>query len=555
MGGASGGALHRPGRAPRRAARPDRPARAPRRRPRATPGPTARPTCSTSAASRRATTRRCPGCSPAAATRSGSRPTATAWSFDLGPPHLGVHPRRRRAVSPARAHRPHARPPACAASCASAAACRRCCPSGRYGHWKSRDVYEHQRAVEDDFDGYARNRIALDAIVIDSPWETQYNTWEPNPHQFDDFEEMVRRFRARRGAHGGLGDPVGQPRVGRRPAPARPGVGAPAPRAGAELRAGGARGALREDRRRRAVRGALVDGHRLAGRLHLAARRGVVARAGQDASWRWASRASRPTTARATTSRPTSASPTAAAAPRRPGRYGLLYRRSMQRALDEVHPGRRAVRPLGLDRPAGGRLTWGGDQASDFWSLRDAGDRHPDRGRQRLLELVPRRRRLPRRAARGPLPQGAAAALGLVRVLHAADAGARPLRRRRPGPTTPRRSPPTAPPCCCTSGSCPTSAPRRPTAARTGLPIVRPLLLGDPSDERGWTLADQYGYGPALWVAPVLEEGAREREVVAAPRRLDRPLDRASATAAAASCSRRRRSTGSRSMRAPGRSW
>lgn len=26
-------------------------------------------------------------------------------------------------------------------------------------------------------------------------------------------------------------------------------------------------------------------------------------------------------------------------------------------------------------------------------------------------------------------------------------------------------------------------------------------------------LADQYGYGPALWVAPVLEEGAREREV------------------------------------------
>ena len=51
------------------------------------------------------------------------------------------------------------------------------------------------------------------------------------------------------------------------------------------------------------------------------------------------------------------------------------------------------------------------------------------------------------------------------------------------------------------------------TAARTGLPIVRPLLLTDPGDERGWTLADQYGYGPALWVAPVLEEGAREREV------------------------------------------
>jgi alpha-glucosidase (family GH31 glycosyl hydrolase) len=51
------------------------------------------------------------------------------------------------------------------------------------------------------------------------------------------------------------------------------------------------------------------------------------------------------------------------------------------------------------------------------------------------------------------------------------------------------------------------------TAARSGLPIVRPLFLSDPSDERGWALSDQYGYGPALWVAPVLERGAREREV------------------------------------------
>ena len=51
------------------------------------------------------------------------------------------------------------------------------------------------------------------------------------------------------------------------------------------------------------------------------------------------------------------------------------------------------------------------------------------------------------------------------------------------------------------------------TAARTGLPIIRPLCLTDPSDPRGWTLTDAYGYGPALWVAPVLDDGAREREV------------------------------------------
>jgi alpha-glucosidase (family GH31 glycosyl hydrolase) len=51
------------------------------------------------------------------------------------------------------------------------------------------------------------------------------------------------------------------------------------------------------------------------------------------------------------------------------------------------------------------------------------------------------------------------------------------------------------------------------TAARTGLPIMRPLVLADSRDERGWALGDQYGFGPALWVAPVLEKGAREREV------------------------------------------
>jgi len=51
------------------------------------------------------------------------------------------------------------------------------------------------------------------------------------------------------------------------------------------------------------------------------------------------------------------------------------------------------------------------------------------------------------------------------------------------------------------------------TAARSGLPIIRPLCLVDPTDPRGWTIADAYGYGPALWVAPVLEEGADSRRV------------------------------------------
>ncbi len=50
---------------------------------------------------------------------------------------------------------------------------------------------------------------------------------------------------------------------------------------------------------------------------------------------------------------------------------GLLYRRSMQRALDEVHPGEGVVfgRPGWTGQQAVG-ITWGGDQPSDYWSLR-----------------------------------------------------------------------------------------------------------------------------------------------------------------------------------------
>jgi hypothetical protein len=51
------------------------------------------------------------------------------------------------------------------------------------------------------------------------------------------------------------------------------------------------------------------------------------------------------------------------------------------------------------------------------------------------------------------------------------------------------------------------------TGARCGLPVIRPLCLVDPSDPRGWEIADAYLFGPSLWVAPVLEEGARAREV------------------------------------------
>ncbi len=50
-------------------------------------------------------------------------------------------------------------------------------------------------------------------------------------------------------------------------------------------------------------------------------------------------------------------------------------------------------------------------------------------------------------------------------------------------------------------------------AAAPALPVMRPLCLIDPEDPRGWVIGDAYGYGPSLWVAPVLHDDAREREV------------------------------------------
>jgi alpha-glucosidase (family GH31 glycosyl hydrolase) len=137
-------------------------------------------------------------------------------------------------------------------------------PEWGYGHWKSRDVYEHQSDVEDDFDGYRRHRLPLDAIVLDSPWATQYNTWEPNPHQFPDFNGMVARFRER-----GVRTVVWatpwvniESRDGQRPPDPDSERLHSEPASNHEP--GARTGHFVKTGERRAARGALVDGHRLA---------------------------------------------------------------------------------------------------------------------------------------------------------------------------------------------------------------------------------------------------------------------------------------------------
>ncbi len=51
-------------------------------------------------------------------------------------------------------------------------------------------------------------------------------------------------------------------------------------------------------------------------------------------------------------------------------------------------------------------------------------------------------------------------------------------------------------------------------AAATGIPLQRPLFFDAPDDPQLFAVQDQYLYGPDLVVAPVIQQGAVEREVI-----------------------------------------
>jgi alpha-glucosidase (family GH31 glycosyl hydrolase) len=385
-------------------------------------------------------------------------------------------------------------------------------PEWGYGHWKSRDVYEHQRDVEDDFEGYLRHGLPLDALVLDSPWETQYNTWEPNPHQFPDFEGMVARFRA-----AGVRTVVWvTPWVNLE---SRDGQQPPDPES-ERLHAEPASNYEPGAEAGHFVRAA--DGTPHVARWWMGTGSPVDFTSSAAEEW-WREHAKRVLRMgvegiKADDGEGWYYPPDVSFADGRNGAQaawalGLLYRRSMQRALDEVHPGRGVLfgRPGWTGQQALG-VTWGGDQPSDFWSLEtlvaatitaaasgfsnwshDVGGYLGERlvGRcpkELLLRWVQFGCFTPLMQAHGRFPQ------------EAWTYDAETLRIYREHVLLHERLVPYVRAAAA-------------TAARSGLPIVRPLFLSDPSDERGWALADQYGYGPALWVAPVLERGAREREV------------------------------------------
>ncbi len=385
-------------------------------------------------------------------------------------------------------------------------------PEWGYGFWKSRDVYGHQTEVEDDFDGCNDNAIPLDALVLDSPWETQYNTWIPNPHQFTDFAGMVRRFRADGVRTVAWVTPwvnVDSSEGQTPPDPASRALHRAPASNYADGLAGGHYVRDREDgafvARWWMGTGSPIDftspaaetwwREQAKGALRLGIE-GIKADDGEGYYF--------PDDVRFA-----DGSTGAAAA----WRVGGLYRRSMQRALDEVHPGRGVLfgRSGWTGQQATGML-WGGDQASDFWSLRvlvaasisaaatgfsnwshDVGGYLGHRLVERCpAELLVRWAQLgcftPLMQAHGRMVQEPwtydERTLAIYRSYVLLHERLVPYIRAAAA-----------------------------TAARCGLPIIRPLHLTDPGDDRAWTIADAYGFGPALWVAPVLEEGARSREV------------------------------------------
>ncbi|HEX3875272.1 MAG TPA: TIM-barrel domain-containing protein [Solirubrobacteraceae bacterium] len=385
-------------------------------------------------------------------------------------------------------------------------------PEWGYGFWKSRDFHEHSGDVIDDLDGCSRHRIPLDAIVLDSPWETQYNTWEFNPHQFPDAAGMIALLRASGvrtvvwttpwvnidSTDGQIPPQAESEHLHRSPAPNY----APAAAAGHFVRA--------------------ADGQPYVGRWWMGTGSPVdFTNPAAERWWRESAKAVLrlgvagikaddgegyyiPDDVRFADGRTGAEAAWAS---------GGMYRGCMQRALDDVHPADGVL--FGRCGWAGQQatgMTWAGDQASDWWSLRvlvvatlaaaasgisnwshDVGgylghrlvDRCPP---ELLVRWAQFGAFTPLMHAHGQKPQEPWTYDDRVLDLYRGYV----LLHERLVPYV-------------------RAAAR--TAAATGLPIIRPLCLTDPTDERAWSITDAYGYGPSLWVAPVLDDRARGREV------------------------------------------
>lgn len=67
-------------------------------------------------------------------------------------------------------------------------------PPWAFEPWISKDISDgaDTRAF---VDGFLERGIPVGVVVLDSPWETHYNTFVPNPDRYPDFDKMVKELR------------------------------------------------------------------------------------------------------------------------------------------------------------------------------------------------------------------------------------------------------------------------------------------------------------------------------------------------------------------------
>lgn len=68
-------------------------------------------------------------------------------------------------------------------------------PPWAFALWKSRDVHHNQDSVMVDIERLRHYRIPASVLVLDSPWATGYNTFDVNLTQFPEPERMFSRIR------------------------------------------------------------------------------------------------------------------------------------------------------------------------------------------------------------------------------------------------------------------------------------------------------------------------------------------------------------------------
>jgi alpha-D-xyloside xylohydrolase len=64
-------------------------------------------------------------------------------------------------------------------------------PYWAFAPWKARDYHRNRQEVDEDVDRYRALGLPASIVLIDSPWATNYNSYDFNPKQFDDAGKMI----------------------------------------------------------------------------------------------------------------------------------------------------------------------------------------------------------------------------------------------------------------------------------------------------------------------------------------------------------------------------